>query len=440
MLPSLELEAMNHSSSSSIPSTRTNSTEARNASPSHAPNAVQNEDWKEKRRVSPGNRIGMQDTLHITCPADRTVDRGDLCDIFFPFPGLKKLSFHEGYAFAFFENSQSAGKALEGLTEGKSHRLTVEFARVSYRPNYYHPDTVHPPNRRLHVTHFPRNTTVLELRRIFARYPGFESVEYHIKYAYILFKLESFATFALNDLNTRTNLIVSYAKAEKERDLSGMFDQFNLEGMGVYGGQLHQPSAAYPAPHQLLSAAAAQKDFRRRMSPSVDEFFANAERPQSWVPTEYSDLMASRSASAFEDAQQASLHALRLQLLRQDHDLYDDRFSDVSAGTYFNPPSPANGLEYLAPRQASPVHLLNRRPSPLYHEFHEMGSNPVSPNTRPLDVFGATYVKDSRPPSRVEDVVSQVDWKDQKGGWNPWSTNIFPEDVTSSKSVTPSVE
>jgi hypothetical protein len=160
---------------------------------------------------------------------------------------------------------------------------------------------------------FPRNTTVLELRRIFSRYPGFESVEYHIKYAYILFTVESFATFALNDLNTRTNLIVSYAKAEKERDLSGLFEQFSLESMNVYGGQLHQPSAAYP-PHQLLSAAAAQKDLRRggRMSPNVEEYY---ERPRSWVPADYSDRSA--SAGVFtEDGQQAALHALRLQLLR----------------------------------------------------------------------------------------------------------------------------
>jgi hypothetical protein len=142
MSPSLEMSLeMPNQMSGSIPATRQNSHEK------------EREEWKEKRRVSPGNRIGMQDTLHITCPPDRTVDRGDLCDLFFPFPGLKKLSFHEGYAFAFFENSTSAGRALEGLGEGKATKLTVEFARVSYRPNYYHPDIVHPPNKRLHVTH-----------------------------------------------------------------------------------------------------------------------------------------------------------------------------------------------------------------------------------------------------------------------------------------------
>jgi len=152
MLPSLELlnQLNQEMESGSIVPTRTNSAEAKL---SHRDGHGREDEWKEKRRVSPGNRIGMQDTLHITCPADRSVDRGDLCDVFFPFPGLKKLSFHEGYAFAFFENSECATRALEGLSEGKASRLMVEFARVSYRPNYYHPDTVHPPNRRLHVTH-----------------------------------------------------------------------------------------------------------------------------------------------------------------------------------------------------------------------------------------------------------------------------------------------
>ncbi len=116
--------------------------------------------------------------------------------------------------------------------------------------------------------------------------------------------------------------------------------------------------------------------------------------------------------------------------------MYDDRFSDVSGGTYFNPPSP--GMDYL---RQSP-HLMNRRASPMFRDMYEMGSNPMSPNLKPHDVFGPTYAK-SRPPSRVEDVVGQVDWKQENKGWNPWSSNIFPDEVVgsaSSKSVTPGLD
>lgn len=97
------------------------------------------------------------DTLHVSTPHDRSMDRADLCDIFFPMQGMKKISFHENYVFVLFEGVSAARNAMIALQQGqagvKGAQLTVTFARQSYRDNYYHPDEVYLASKRLHLTH-----------------------------------------------------------------------------------------------------------------------------------------------------------------------------------------------------------------------------------------------------------------------------------------------
>lgn len=102
-------------------------------------------------------KLEVVDTLHVSTPHDRSLDRADLCDVFFPMPQMKKLSFHENYVFVLFDSVAAARNAMLQLQQGqagpKAAQLTVTFARQSYRDNYYHPDEVYMPSKRLHLTH-----------------------------------------------------------------------------------------------------------------------------------------------------------------------------------------------------------------------------------------------------------------------------------------------
>src|SRR4051812_35557577 len=70
--------------------------------------------------------------------------------------------------------------------------------------------TPHQPD--LLAPQFPKNTHSRELEKIFMRYDGFQRLEHNVKWAYVDFFNEHFAQIAMEELNSRTNLIVSYAK------------------------------------------------------------------------------------------------------------------------------------------------------------------------------------------------------------------------------------
>ncbi|KXS12049.1 hypothetical protein M427DRAFT_59909 [Gonapodya prolifera JEL478] len=347
------------------------------------------------------------DTLHVTIitPTDRTVDRGDLCDIFFSQTGLRKLSFHEGYAFAHFQTPQDAARVLKSVQDGdfgpRCLRLQVEFARISYRPNYYHPDILHSPNRRLHVTHFPRNTTVLELKKIFGRYQGFEVVEYHIKYAYVTYHTESNSNRAMLDLNERTNLIVSFAKPDirddvcispppadlplpnfrssaglNNRAISSTHSRFTTQQQMLFSGYAAVKS---PPVHPLSSRPRAFSDGPPRENGSYrapyEQILAHqSQKNQELIQTVHTTSMVAINQNTFGFSLQGGAGANRDDIDRLDVSTMSLALQDLYPVNYAmrKPPIPKSSSGYR--RSPTPV--------PEFQEFRPRDLHEISPYAR----------------------------------------------------------
>lgn len=150
--------------------------------------------------------------LHIKCdPALRA----ELWSFISLSSDMKLMSFHTDFLFVTFSHADQAYKAKAILTEMQYFGpLKIGFANYPFKPHCFRFSQLYGPHYTLHVTHFPKNMLKHELEIIFATFPAFSHIEMGNsgKFAYAIFFTILDASYAMETLNQRSNLVVSYAK------------------------------------------------------------------------------------------------------------------------------------------------------------------------------------------------------------------------------------
>ncbi|KAI9032300.1 hypothetical protein DFJ74DRAFT_654002 [Hyaloraphidium curvatum] len=170
---------------------------------------------------SGGNQL--VDTLHIVATDRNSVDKFDLYELFSVQDGFQRIAWqNEGYSFVKFTSHEHAiaclrtlKRQMESGMHDKLSSIKITVAKMSYVPNYKVPTADDfAASATLHLSHFPKDSTVLELRRFFSRCSpeGFERLIFHINYCHVLFKDVEHATRTKDLVNKTTNFVLAFAK------------------------------------------------------------------------------------------------------------------------------------------------------------------------------------------------------------------------------------
>ncbi|KAI8824362.1 uncharacterized protein EV422DRAFT_318034 [Fimicolochytrium jonesii] len=171
-------------------------------------------------------------TLHIAYRPGVT-DRGQLYLHFRTYAGFEMFAFYDHYCFVRFASTDFAREAL--MRRVPVGIITLEPAQKNYRVPYPQPEEETAPSKAIHVTHLPTNYSKDEMCKVFRAFPGFLSMQFHGKYAYVFYESGMAASKCWITLRQETNLVVSYAKNAKEMDaLSEALEQICIANTGNY--------------------------------------------------------------------------------------------------------------------------------------------------------------------------------------------------------------